>query len=108
MYFVTVQKKSHLPGHEEQGYITRLARVCITDANFDTYTEISLECGASGQFNIVQDAYLVEKSSSLHKRIHSVHNDSFLVASFGKSQGSTNQALNTSSAGKRKNILLSR
>ena len=46
----------------------------------------------------MQDAFLVEKSSSLVQRIHSVHNDSFLVASFGKSQGSTNQALNTSSA----------
>ena len=98
VYFVTVQKKSHLPGHEEQGYITKLARVCVTDANFDTYTEISLECGASGLFNIVQNAYLVQKSSSLFQRIHSVQNDSFLVASFGKSQGSTNQALNTSSA----------
>lgn len=98
MYFVTVQKKSHLPGHEEQGYITRIARVCVTDANFDTYTEITLECGDSDRFNIVQDAFLVEKSNSLVHRIHSVKNDSFLLASFGKSQGSTNKAQNTSSA----------
>ncbi len=97
VYFVTVQKKSHLPGHEEQGYITRIARVCVTDANFDTYTEITLQCG-DGRFNVVQDAYLVDQSSSLTQRIHSVHNDSFLAASFGKSAGSTNRAQNSSSA----------
>ena len=98
VYFVTVQKKSHLPGHEEQGYITRLARVCVTDANFDTYTEVTLECGDSSRFNLVRDAFLVEKSSSLAHSIHSASNDSFLVASFGKSQGSSNQAKNSSSA----------
>ena len=44
VYFVTVQKRSHLPGEEEKGYITRLARVCITDPNYKTYTEVTLEC----------------------------------------------------------------
>ena len=97
---MTVQKKVHLPGHEEQGYVTRIARVCVTDGNFDTYTEITLQCGESGeeQFNIVQDAYLVDSSWSLAQSIHTVQNDSFLVTSFGKSRGSSNQALNTSSA----------
>ena len=98
VYFVTVQKKSHLPGHEEQGYITRIARVCVTDANFDTYTEITLQCGTTGRFNIVQDAFLVEHSANLAQRMHSARNDSFLVASFGQSQGSTNKAQNTTSA----------
>ena len=44
VYFVTVQKRSHLPEEEEKGYITRLARVCITDPNYKTYTEVTLEC----------------------------------------------------------------
>ena len=86
VYFLTVQRKSHLPGHEEQGYITRISRACVTDANFDTYTEVTLECGDSGRFNLVQDAYLVERSDSLSHRFHTVRNDSFLVASFAKSQ----------------------
>jgi plexin A len=98
VYFVTVQRKSHLPGNEEQGYITRIARVCVTDANFDTYTEITLGCGDSDRYNIVQDAFLVEQSSSLTQRIQSVQNDSFLVASFGRSHGSTAIAQNSSSA----------
>ena len=94
-----MQKKVHLPGHEEQGYVTRIARVCVTDGNFDTYTEITLQCGEDGgRFNIVQDAYLVDSSSSLAQNIHSAQNDSFLVTSFGKSRGSSNEALNTSSA----------
>ena len=93
VYFVTVQPKVHLPGHEEQGYVTRIARVCVTDGNFDTYTEITLQCG--DDHNIVQDAYLATSKKS---NIHTVQNDSFLVTSFGKSSGSSNQALNTSSA----------
>lgn len=40
-YFVLVQKQSHLPEQEELGYVTRLARTCITDANYDSYTEVS-------------------------------------------------------------------
>ncbi len=102
VYFVTVQRKSHLPGHEEQGYITRLARVCVTDANFDTYTEVTLTCGANSNsdsgFNIAQDAVLVEQSVSLSQSFRTERNDSFLVATFGRSQGSSSRAQNTSSA----------
>lgn len=36
-YFVVVQKKSHLA--DEAGYITRLARICVNDPNYDSYTE---------------------------------------------------------------------
>ncbi len=45
VYFVVVQKKSHVAGDEEKGYITRLARACITDPNFDTYAEVTIQCG---------------------------------------------------------------
>lgn len=41
-YFVLVQKKSHLA--EEAGFITRIARICINDPNYDSYTEITLQC----------------------------------------------------------------
>ena len=49
IYFVTIQKRSHLPGDDEKGYITRLARVCVTDANYDTYTEVTLECSSNSK-----------------------------------------------------------
>lgn len=41
-YFIIVQKKSHLA--DEAGYITRLARICKTDINYDSYTEITMTC----------------------------------------------------------------
>lgn len=44
IYFITVQKLSHSPGHEDRGHQTRLARLCINDANFDTYMETTLQC----------------------------------------------------------------
>ncbi len=43
-YFVVVQKRSHVAGDEERGYVTRLARTCVSDPNFDTYAEVTLEC----------------------------------------------------------------
>ena len=49
IYFLTIQKRSHLPGDDEKGYITRLARVCVTDANYDTYTEVTLECSSNNK-----------------------------------------------------------
>ena len=36
---------SVLVGEEESGHVTRLARTCITDANYDSYTEVTLQCG---------------------------------------------------------------
>lgn len=38
-YFVVVQKKSHLA--DEAGFVTRLARICVNDPNYDSYTEVS-------------------------------------------------------------------
>lgn len=38
-YFAIVQKKSHLA--DEAGFITRLARICVNDPNYDSYTEVN-------------------------------------------------------------------
>lgn len=60
-YFMIVQKQSYLHGFEEQGYVSRLARTCITDANYDSYTEVTLQCNGNGNvnFNLVQDAKII-------------------------------------------------
>ena len=55
VYFVTVQKKSHLPGQDEVGYVSRIARVCVTDPNYNSYTEVTVSCGA---YNLVRSARL--------------------------------------------------
>lgn len=44
IYFVTVQKKATTRDYEELGYHTRLARVCITDSSYNSYTEVDLKC----------------------------------------------------------------
>ncbi|XP_063883556.1 LOW QUALITY PROTEIN: plexin-B-like [Scylla paramamosain] len=90
-YFVTVQKKSHLPGQEESGYISRLTRTCITDANYDSYTEITLECvGSDGvNYNLVQDAKLVEAGSDLASSMGLPDGSHILVAAFAPSEGHT-------------------
>ena len=89
-YFVTVQKKSHLPGQEETGYISRLARSCISDPNYNTYTEITLSCqGQRKSYNIVQDAKLVSAGAELAFSLGIRPGDSILVASFASSKGHT-------------------
>ncbi|XP_045114407.1 plexin-B-like isoform X2 [Portunus trituberculatus] len=91
VYFVTVQKKSHLPGQEELGYISRISRSCITDANYDSYTEITLECvGGDGvNYNLVQDAKLVVAGSDLAASVGVAEGGHVLVAAFAPSEGHT-------------------
>ena len=90
-YFMTVQKKSHLPGQEENGYISRLARTCISDANYDSYTEVTLECeGYDGtDYNLVQDAKLVTAGDDLAVSMGVNPGAHILVAVFATSEGHT-------------------
>lgn len=44
IYFVTVQRKATSRDFEELGYHTRLARICITDSSYNSYTEVDLKC----------------------------------------------------------------
>lgn len=44
IYFITVQKKATSRDYEELGYHTRLARVCISDSSYNSYTEVDLKC----------------------------------------------------------------
>jgi len=93
VYFVLVQKQSYLHGFEEQGYASRLARMCITDANYDTYTEVTLECtGQDGvKYNIVQDSKVIGASEGLAKSLGIKQGELVLVAVFAQSQGITNE-----------------
>uniref|UniRef100_A0A0K2UN22 PlexinBlike [Acyrthosiphon pisum] n=1 Tax=Lepeophtheirus salmonis TaxID=72036 RepID=A0A0K2UN22_LEPSM len=87
IYFITVQKKSHLPGEDaNEKYVTRLARICISDANYDTYTEITLECNHRGElFNIVKDIEFIESERpSLSDQLSLSTNDSILMGLFSK------------------------
>lgn len=86
IYFVTVQKKATTRDYEELGYHTRLARICITDSSYNSYTEVDLKCmpnrkkstpkhqsffGSNNQdkmpneYPLLQDAILVDAGSQL-------------------------------------------
>ncbi|XP_014294701.1 plexin-B isoform X1 [Halyomorpha halys] len=97
-YFVIVQKQSHLPGQEEQGYVTRLARICINDANYDSYTEITIQCmvnveSESITYNLLQDAKLSPVGDELANSLGIQSGDSVLVATFSPSKTITNEPL---------------
>ncbi|XP_076363054.1 plexin-B-like isoform X2 [Tachypleus tridentatus] len=69
IYFATVQRKSHLRALEEWGFVTRLSRVCVSDAGYNTYTEVTLQCVSQNgtDFNLLQDAVVGPASSDLAK-----------------------------------------
>jgi plexin A len=92
-YFMIVQKQSYLHGFEEQGYVSRLARTCITDANYDSYTEVTLQCNGNGNanFNLVQDAKIIPAREDLARSLGIKKGDLVLVAVFAQSKGITNE-----------------
>lgn len=71
IYFAQVQKRSHLRTQEEQGWHTRLSRICASDAGFQSYTEITLECQYGGHrqevvnYNVLRSATLAKIGSDL-------------------------------------------
>lgn len=77
IYFVTVQRKATSRDYEELGYHTRLARICITDSSYNSYTEVDLVCKPQrsnkqqqqqqqpSDFPLLQDAILVDAGSHL-------------------------------------------
>lgn len=103
-YFVVVQKHSHLPGQEEQGYVTRLARVCIDDGNYDSYTEVTLQCMVKEtqssenlvNYNLAQDLKLSVAGKDLAISLDIDTNDQVLIGSFSPSEGITNEPMSKS------------
>ncbi|KAH8403954.1 hypothetical protein KR215_006911, partial [Drosophila sulfurigaster] len=96
-YFVLVQKKSHLA--EEAGYVTRLARICITDPNYDSYTEITIQCTATDEhvdYNILRDAKITHASQKLAHQMGIKRDDHVLVTVFSPSKEISDQPQNKS------------
>lgn len=100
-YFVIVQKKSHLA--EEAGFITRIARVCVSDPNYDTYTEITLQCkkrlstnendvdATEINYNILRDAKVTSAGQRLAQQMGIKRDDLVLIAAFSPSKEITNE-----------------
>ncbi|XP_063707390.1 plexin-B isoform X3 [Culicoides brevitarsis] len=94
-YFLMVQKKSHLA--EEAGYVTRLARLCVNDPNYDSYTEITLSCidEERKDFNILRDAKITVAGQKLAQQMGVKRDDMVLVAVFSPSREITNEPQNS-------------
>lgn len=101
-YFVIVQKKSHLV--EEAGYVTRLARVCVSDPNYDSYTEITLQCKKQRKigddndvdtpeinFNVLRDAKITPAGQRLAQSLGIKKDDQVLVTVFSPAKDITNE-----------------
>lgn len=100
-YFVIVQKKSHLA--EEAGYNTRIARVCVSDPNYDSYTEITLQCkkrlgtnendidATEINYNILRDAKVTPAGQRLAQQMDIKRDDLVLVTVFSTSKEITNE-----------------
>ncbi|XP_052871807.1 plexin-B [Anopheles cruzii] len=94
-YFVLVQKKSHLA--DEAGYVTRLARICVNDQNYDSYTEVTITCMVNGtDYNILRDAKLAQAGQKLSNDMGIKRDDFLLVAVFSPSKEITDEPQNRS------------
>lgn len=96
-YFVLVQRQSYLAEQEEEGYISRLARSCISDPNYDSYTEVTLQCsvdlgnGTQQIYNLVQDAKVAAAGGDLAVQLGIAVGDPIFVSVFSPSKGITNE-----------------
>lgn len=91
-YFAVVQKKSHLA--EEAGYVTRLARVCVNDPNYDSYTEITIQCRTTTgnqNYNILRDAKITMAGPRLSQQMGIKKDDHILVTVFSPAKEITNE-----------------
>lgn len=91
-YFVVVQKKSHLA--EENGFVTRLARVCVNDPNYDSYTEVTIKCLVGRDnvnYNILRDAKITPAGYKLGQQLGVKRDDHVLVAMFSPAKEITNE-----------------
>ena len=88
VYFATVQRKSPFRALEEWGYISRLARVCASDAGYHTYTEMTISCiGPDGtDYNLLQDATVVKTGSVLSRSLGIRDNEDVLIGTFAASK----------------------
>lgn len=93
VYFATVQKKSHLRTLEEWGYVTRLARVCISDAAYNTYTEVTVQClGPDGtDYTLLQDAVILKPGNELARQLRIDYNEKVLIGVFATSKDHTSR-----------------
>ena len=85
------------PGEAEAGYITRISRSCINDANFDTYSEVTLQCHIGGEnYNLLQAASTLPASAQAAEDLDIPEGSPILLAVFSPGEGMTKVPQKTS------------
>lgn len=93
VYFATVQKKTHFRAFEEWGFVSRLARVCASDAGYNTYTEITVQCAVDGiDYNLLQDAIVIKAGADLADDLRVERGSDILIGVFALSKGHSSSA----------------
>ena len=84
-------------GEAEAGYITRISRSCINDANFDTYSEVTLQCHIGGEnYNLLQAASTLPASAQAAEDLDIPEGSPILLAVFSPGEGMTKVPQKTS------------
>ena len=81
------------------GYISRIGRSCITDANYDSYTEVTLQCNVEGRnesYKLVQDAKIAPAGSDIANQLGIAVGSQIFVATFSPNKSITNEPLSRS------------
>lgn len=83
VYFGTNQKMSPLRDAEDLGIVSRLARVCDTDAGYHTYTEVTISCDSDNhRYDILSDAHLSRAGPELAPLLGIPEGDEILIGAF--------------------------
>jgi plexin A len=85
-YFLTTRMRRTIPSP----FIPKLVRVCHDDENYDSYTEIPIDCISEGakRYNLVQAAYVGKPGSDLAADLSITAQDDVLFAVFSESDQS--------------------
>ncbi|UYV78867.1 plexB [Cordylochernes scorpioides] len=87
IYFAAIQKRSHLRALEEWGYVTRLGRICADDGSFQTYTEVTLQCGHG--YDLLQAASIAHAGDALAQSLGVAPGTEVLVGVFASNRDHT-------------------
>ncbi|VDK56805.1 unnamed protein product [Anisakis simplex] len=87
-YFATRQPKGYIPGGNTFPIISKLVRVCTSDAHFWSYTEVPLECSQTNvTYNLLTDVYLSKPGYDLASSLGISVEDDILYAVFVEGTG---------------------
>ena len=101
-HFVTIQKLDHnpLPFGGDVGYHSKINRVCQESNNFDSFSEVVLECRGKNDniYNLVQSVHIGKPGPLLSESLNITERDKILYGVFARSLDEYSYEASNSSA----------